>query len=135
MAILLYDGSCGLCHGAVRFLLRRDRARNLRFAPLAGGAARDILRRHGRDPGRLDTIYLVLDPGGPRERLLDKSRAILAALARLHLGWRLVALARFLPAKLLDVFYDGIARRRYRWFGRIDQSPLPAPEERARFLD
>ena len=32
--IVFFDGSCGLCHGLVRFLLARDRARWFRFAAL-----------------------------------------------------------------------------------------------------
>ncbi|HZH02738.1 MAG TPA: DCC1-like thiol-disulfide oxidoreductase family protein [Myxococcaceae bacterium] len=36
--ILFYDGGCGLCHRAVRFVLARDPAGRFRFAPLGGSA-------------------------------------------------------------------------------------------------
>lgn len=133
--ILLYDGVCGLCDRTVQFLLRRDRQGVFRFASLQGPVARKILERHGRDPELLDTVYLVIDPEQESERLLNRSRAILTALSRLHSGWRLIALLRFLPAGPLDLGYDFVARRRYRWFGRLDRCRIPTADARNRFLD
>ncbi|MEZ6020031.1 MAG: DCC1-like thiol-disulfide oxidoreductase family protein [Planctomycetota bacterium] len=34
--LVLYDGECGLCHGAVRFLLAEDTTARFRLAPLQG---------------------------------------------------------------------------------------------------
>jgi predicted DCC family thiol-disulfide oxidoreductase YuxK len=133
--ILLYDGVCGLCNDWVQFTLKRDPAGRIRFAPLQGPTAERILRRHGRDPRDLDTVYLVLHPDEPDETVLDKSRAILRVLDVLGGGWKILALARVLPRALLDFGYDFVARRRYRWFGRKDSCPIPTPEHRSRFLD
>lgn len=133
--ILLYDGVCGLCNHWVQFALARDPAAKFRFAPLQGETAKQILSRHGMDPEKLDTVYLVLDPDGPKERLLTKGRAIGRVLYELGGLWRLPALVRFLPSALLDFGYDLIANRRYRWFGKHESCPIPTPAQRARFLE
>jgi predicted DCC family thiol-disulfide oxidoreductase YuxK len=133
--LILYDGACGLCHGLCRFVLARDRRARFRFAALQGELAGAVLGRHGRDPRDLDTLYLVLDPGGPGERLLARSDAVLAILRGLGGVWRLSGALRIVPRRLRDLGYGVVARRRYRWFGRDDACPLPDPRHRARFLD
>ena len=66
--LLIYDGTCGFCHGAVRFVLRHDRKSVFRFAPLLGEVATDVMKRHGRDPAATDSMCVVLDRGTARER-------------------------------------------------------------------
>ena len=134
--IILYDGVCGLCNGFVAFVWPRDRQRRFRFAPLQGGTARAILARHGRDATTLDTVIVVVDPGAPSERLLDRSAAGLRVLAGLGGGWGLVArLLGWLPSPLLDLTYRLLARNRYRLFGRLDACAVPGPEWRERFIE
>ena len=133
--IILYDGVCGLCNRLNRFVLARDPSGRFRFAPLQGRLAGELLARHGRDPGDLDTLYLVLGHGRPDERLLGKSDAALWVLRELGGGWRAAGPLRVLPRWLRDLGYDAVARTRYRLFGRYDSCPLPAPEHRGRFLD
>jgi predicted DCC family thiol-disulfide oxidoreductase YuxK len=134
-SILFYDGVCGLCSRLVRFLLARDRDGRLKFAPLQGSFASETLARHGHDPARLDTVYLLTALGTSEERVQRKSRAVLAALTMLPGAWRLAGALRIIPRFLLDAFYDAVARVRYRVFGRTDQCRIPAPEERQRFID
>src|SRR5215813_6813650 len=133
--IILYDGVCGLCNRFNRFVLARDPGGRFSFATLQGGIAAEILARHGRDPRDLDTLYLVLAPGRPAERLLRKSDAVLRILRELGGVWRLAAGLRVLPRPIRDLGYDGVARTRYWLFGRYDTCPLPDPRHRARFLD
>jgi predicted DCC family thiol-disulfide oxidoreductase YuxK len=132
--IILYDGVCGLCHRLTHFVLARDPAGRFRFAALQGALAREILARHGRDPRDLDTLYLVLGPGRPDERLLRKSDAALRILGELGSPWWAASALRVVPRRLRDFGYDLVARTRYRLFGRYDTCPLPDPRHRARFL-
>jgi predicted DCC family thiol-disulfide oxidoreductase YuxK len=133
--LLLYDGVCGLCNRLTQFVLRHDRSDRFRYASLQGSRAGDLLCRYQRDARDLDTVYVVADYGGPGERLLWKSRAILFVLGQLGGPWRLGGILGILPRPILDRAYDFIARRRYRWFGRYDSCPLPAPGVREKFLD
>lgn len=134
-AVLLYDGVCGFCDRTVRFVLDRDGAGAFRFAPLQSDYAAAALARHGRDAADLDSVCLLVDAGGPGERLLARSDAVLAICDRLGGAWRLLALARFVPRRLRDAAYDAFARRRYRWFGRLDECPIPSPRLRERFAE
>ncbi len=133
--VILFDGVCGLCDRFVQHVLKRDRAGLFRFAPLQSDLAADVLRRHGRDPTQLSTLIVVLDLGGPDERLLVKARAALFVLKGLGGLGRCLVLVEWLPTSLLDWGYDRVARVRYRFWGRTDSCRMPRPEERARFLD
>jgi predicted DCC family thiol-disulfide oxidoreductase YuxK len=133
--IVLYDGVCALCNRLVEFILARDRAGVFRFSSLQGELARETLARHGRNPDALDTLVVLLDPGSPGERLLDRSTAALFVLQRLPGVWRIVGGAlSVVPAPLRDVVYRLVARTRYRAFGKYDACPIPPPDVRDRFL-
>ena len=132
--IVLYDGVCGLCNRTVRFLLQRDRRDRLRFASLQSAFARELLARHHKDPCDLDTVYVVIDHGQPSERLLARADAMLHAVRLVGGVWRLSAFAYLLPRSLRNRAYDVVARHRYGWFGRYDVCPIPAPEQRKKFI-
>jgi predicted DCC family thiol-disulfide oxidoreductase YuxK len=119
----------------LHFVLERDAQDRFRFAPLQGSIARALLTRHGRDPGALDTVVLVLDYASPRERVLCKARAALTILQRLGGVWTLSAALQLLPSALLDMGYDFVARHRYGWFGKYDACPVPEPRHRSKFLE
>ena len=120
----------------MHFLLRRDSAAGIRFAPLQGALAREKLGPLGGDPAQLDTLYVLVDWQSPGERVLDRSRAVLHAVAQLGGAWRLLAsTASLVPRPLADGLYGFIARRRYRVFGRFDACPLPRPEWKDRFVE
>jgi predicted DCC family thiol-disulfide oxidoreductase YuxK len=132
--IILYDGVCGLCNRLNRLVLARDPSGRFRFAALQSALAGEILARHGRDPGDLDTLWVVLAHGRPGERLLAKSDAVLWILHELGGAWRAAGALRIVPRGMRDRGYDLVARTRYRLFGRSDACPLPDPVHRARFL-
>lgn len=125
--LVLYDGVCGLCNRTVTFILRRDRTNRFRFAPAQGPTAREILARHGRNPDALETFYVVAD-----DRLYERGDAVRRVVAHLGGAWPLL---RFVPRPLLNAGYDFVARRRLRWFGRLDACPLPDPAWREKFID
>lgn len=127
--IVLFDGVCNLCHGAVRFLLERDPAARLRFASLQSGVGRALLAEHGIDADALDTIVLV-DADGAHLR----SDAALRIVRVLGPPWSWLRVLAALPRPLRDAAYDFVARNRYRWFGKKDACPMPRPEWTARFL-
>jgi len=124
-SILLYDGVCGFCNRAVRFVMKRDRRDTFRFAPLQGGFATGVLARHG----------LVIHPGLPTERLLKKARAALYVARELGPPLSATRFFGFLPDGLLNLGYDLVAKVRYKLFGKYDQCPLPNPADRYKFLD
>lgn len=124
---VLFDGYCGLCNRFVDFLLRHDRGRRLRMAPLSGTTATRLAP--GRAGGAPDSVVYVV--GG---RVLARSDAAIAALSQLGGLWSFVAVLGLVPRWLRDRIYDMVAVRRYRWFGQRDSCRLPGPGEQAWFL-
>jgi predicted DCC family thiol-disulfide oxidoreductase YuxK len=128
---LFYDGHCGLCHRAVKFVLKHDGGgRAFRFAPLQGETflARVETRRRAGLP---DSVVVLTRDG----ELLLRSGAFLHIFRRLGGGWGvLAAVLNVVPRGLLDLVYDFVARIRYRVFGRRDDlCPIVPAELRARF--
>jgi len=133
--IVLYDGVCGLCNRLVQFLLKHDYNDSFRFASLQGELAKTLLTRHGKDPGDLDTVYVVKSYGLSDEALLARSDAILFMLVKLGGIWKLAIVGRVLPRTLRDLVYKFVARNRYRVFGKHESCLLPDPKHRGKFLD
>ncbi len=128
-ALVLFDGVCNLCNGAVNFIIDRDPEGYFRFAPLQSEIAQSYLE----DPSlgqELSTIVLV--EGG---NTYVRSSAALRIARHLTGPWRLLALALLVPRPLRDLVYDWIAANRYDWFGKRDQCRMPTPELKNRFLD
>jgi predicted DCC family thiol-disulfide oxidoreductase YuxK len=129
--IVLYDGVCGFCNGSVRWLAAHDRDARLHYAPLQGATAAALRARHPEIPTELETIAYVEEDG----RVSMQSAAVFRVLRELPAPWRWIgALRGLLPHALWDAAYRAFARRRYRWFGRLEACPIPPPALRARIL-
>lgn len=121
---VFYDGSCGLCHGAVRFLLAEDSRASLRFAPLDSEAFAAAVPPERR--AALPDSIVVLTGAG---RLETRSDATLYLASRLGGIWRLLSwVGRIVPRSLRDRVYDAVAAARYRVFGRREESCPLLPE-------
>jgi len=57
--VILYDGVCNLCNGAVNFMLDWDTSARFRLAALQSPAGRRLLARCGRSPDDISSIVLV----------------------------------------------------------------------------
>lgn len=134
--LVVFDGECGLCNRAVRWLLRRDRDDRLRFAPSTHPALASVLTRSALAPLTAQTILVLRHPERADAEFLYRSDAILACLRLLPEPWpMLAALAGYVPRAVRDAGYRVIARWRYRIWGRYASCPIPTAEERKRFLD
>ena len=127
---IFYDGHCGLCHGFVRFIVRRDRAASFEFAPLFGEY---FVRKlsSAQQTGLPDSAAVLTENG----KVLVKSDALVHVLAAIGGVWKLAAsLLGVLPRSLRDFGYDAVASVRKSVFGtRQDVCPALPPELRNRF--
>ena len=126
--LVLYDGSCGLCHCFVRFVVQRDPRGVHHFAALESSAGRKLLAQHGLAQ-EVDSTVLVDEAG-----LHIESTAALRILRRLRWPWPLLGLFLCVPRSLRDCVYRMVARRRRRWFGDATGCPVLDPALRSRFL-
>lgn len=128
--MIFFDGECGLCHRAVRFVLDHDREGQYRFAPLGGqtflSQVPEVVRSRLPDT-------LVVSPGD--DRFLLRSDGVLYVLDNLGGPWRALGrVVAWLPRRFRDSLYDAIAARRARLFSSPSQEcPVGEPELRRRF--
>jgi predicted DCC family thiol-disulfide oxidoreductase YuxK len=129
---LFYDGTCGLCHRCVRFLLAEDEHGRWHFAPLDGKAFRERVPEDRRR-GLPDSLVLRTESG----TLLTRSTAVLHIAQRLGGIWRLLGGgAALVPRALRDAIYDLVARFRHRLFSRPREAcPIVPDRLRDRFLE
>lgn len=129
---IFYDGTCGLCHLAVLFVLRYERRgeESFRFAPLQGSTFAAVAA--ALEQSSLPDSLVVQTARG---HLLVRSDGVLHILEKVGGGWRLAAgLLRIVPRSLRDRTYDLVARLRGRFFGRPEAvCPTVDRELRERF--
>jgi predicted DCC family thiol-disulfide oxidoreductase YuxK len=129
--VLIYDGRCGLCHRAVRHILKYDRTGKFRFAANTTPTGLSLLAEAGFESGKPpETMVLLAD-----DRVFTHSAAAFEIARQLGGIHALAAPGRLVPRVLRDRLYSLVARLRYRIFGKYDACRLPSPAERARFLD
>ncbi|MFB0905115.1 MAG: thiol-disulfide oxidoreductase DCC family protein [Nonlabens sp.] len=127
--IVLFDGVCNLCNGAILFLIKRDKNDRFRFAPLESEVGKKLLLKHQIDPSKIDSIVLVSD-----NTAFTKATAALNISRHLSGLWPLLYSLIIIPNFITDAVYDFIARNRYRWFGKKESCMIPTPELQSKFL-
>jgi predicted DCC family thiol-disulfide oxidoreductase YuxK len=128
---VLFDGVCNLCESTVRFIIRRDKHAEFRFAALQSDVAQKLMSDHQYAEGDLSSVLLVIN-----KQFYRKSSAGLQIAKRLNGAWPLLYYLFFwVPRFIADPIYDFIGNRRYRWFGQKKECWIPTDDLRRRFLD
>ena len=117
--LILFDGVCGLCSRACRFVSKHDRSGYFRFVPIQLAEGRPLAEQLGIDPQRPDSFAFVA-----KGQAYIKSEAALR-IARELPGWQWTWVLHLIPMVIRDEVYDLVARNRYRWFGRREACVLP----------
>ncbi|WP_291784974.1 DCC1-like thiol-disulfide oxidoreductase family protein [Cecembia sp.] len=127
--IVLFDGVCNLCNGAVDFIIKRDKGQNFKVAALQDEMVKKILESYQIEGDYLDSIVLIRG-----EKVFYKSRAALEISRKLNALWPIFYGLIIIPAFIRDPIYNWIARNRYKWFGKKETCRLPNEEEQNKFL-
>ena len=128
-SVVLFDGVCNLCNGAVNFIMDRDPLQCFQFASLQSEAGQQLLAHHGLSSYYLDSLVLVA-----QGKVFTKSTAALTIARRLDGFWPICYVFIVVPSVIRNFFYDIVARNRYRLFGKSDTCRYPTEAERTRFL-
>ncbi|MCI0351688.1 MAG: DCC1-like thiol-disulfide oxidoreductase family protein [Acidobacteriales bacterium] len=128
--IVFYDGTCALCHGAVRWSLAEIKAGTVRYAPLQGREFASLAAEH-KELQAIDSVVVADEKG-----YFVASRAVIRLLRAAGGIWAVLAFGlTLIPSRLRDAAYRGIARIRYKVFGRkTELCPLLPAHLRARFI-
>ena len=128
-SIILFDGVCNLCNGAVNFVIKRDPGNVFKFAPLQEKQGALLLKTHAIDIQKLDSIVLI-----ENENVYTKSSAALRIARKLSGLWPLFFVLLIIPSFIRDGVYDFIAKNRYKWFGKKEQCMIPTLGLKEKFL-
>jgi predicted DCC family thiol-disulfide oxidoreductase YuxK len=137
-SLLLYDGLCGFCNNAVRWVIKHDHADHFRFAPQQSVLAANLLAHSGIDREAMlagNSVYLLLNPGTANQQLLTRSDVGVNIMMLLGGRWRILGKTlRAIPPFLRNAAYSLFARNRYRFTRKYQSCPIPTAAERIKFL-
>jgi predicted DCC family thiol-disulfide oxidoreductase YuxK len=127
--IILFDGVCNLCNGAVDFIIRRDKKNHFKFISLQDNLARKLLKNFRIKEEIPDSIILIRG-----NQIFYKSRAALEISKKLSGIWPVFFSFIVIPPIFRDPIYDWVAKNRYGWFGKKESCRLPTEDEKSKFL-
>ena len=129
-SVILFDGVCNLCNGAVDFILRRDKGDHFRFASLQSKQAEVLLKEFEYCNHDFDTFILIQN-----NKIYTRSNAALRVVKKLGYPWKILYVFILIPRPLRDSIYKFVAKNRYRWFGKRIKCRGTAKNEISKFLE
>ncbi len=128
--VILFDGVCNLCSGAVQYVIKHDAKKQFLFASLQSNFGQQVLQQYNLS--NIDFNSFILLKNG---KIYLKSTAALLVAKQLQGAISWLYLFRVVPTFIRNVVYNVIAKNRYKWFGKQDACWLPTPQLKYRFLD
>lgn len=114
--ILFFDSDCLFCNFWVQFILKKDKKKQIYFAPLqltqdfpADYAEKYLFPIVGEKYKKLNTLYLYREG-----KVYEKSQAVLKICELLGGYFHLLLIFRLIPTFVSDFFYDLIAKNRHK---------------------
>ena len=120
--IIYYDGECGLCHLAVKFILRVDSKSKFYFSPLSN---LDINLKN------IDSI--ILKRGN---KVFYEGMAIIMIFENIDNNWNYLAkVLKLIPINVLDTAYRWVSRNRAKFSEKkISSCPIVPSCYQKRFI-
>ncbi|MEC0696736.1 thiol-disulfide oxidoreductase DCC family protein [Bacillus atrophaeus] len=127
--VLLFDGVCNLCNGAVQFIIKRDPDGLISFSSLQSETGQRLLKLNGLPTEYFDSFVFIEDG-----KVYTKSTAAIKVFRHLRGAWRFSVVLLAVPRPVRNMVYSLIAKNRYKWFGKKNECMLPSPAIKKRFL-
>ena len=127
--IILFDGVCNLCNGAVQFVIKNDKKGQFRFAALQSDIGIELSKKYNLPTETMNTFVAIID-----DKSYTRSTAALEVARLLGGPFAVAYVFIVIPSFIRDGIYDWISKNRYRWFGKKESCMVPTPELRERFL-
>ena len=120
--VIYYDGECGLCHLAIRFILRVDSKNNFYFSPLSN---LDINLKN------IDSI--ILKRGN---KVFYEGMAIIMIFENIDNNWNYLAkVLKLIPINVLDTAYRWVSRNRAKIsVKKVSSCPMVPSSYQKRFI-
>ncbi len=127
--IVIFDGVCNLCNGAVNFIIKRDPEGVFAFTPMQSDLAQELINKHKIHNVGVDTFLLIKN-----DQCYVFSSAALEIAKDLSGFWYAFNIFKFVPIIIRDFLYKLFARNRYTLFGRQETCMVPTEGMRSRFV-
>ena len=120
--IIYYDGECGLCHVAVKFILRVDSKNKFYFSPLSN---------FDNNLKNIDSI--ILKSG---DKVFYESQAIIMVFEKIDNNWNYLAkVLKIFPINVLDIAYRWVSRNRTKIsVKKVSSCPIVPSNYKKRFI-
>jgi predicted DCC family thiol-disulfide oxidoreductase YuxK len=128
--VILFDGVCNLCSGAVQFIIKHDPHQHFRFASLQSELGQQVLAKYQLPTQDFESFILW-----ENEKLYTKSTGALRVAKKMNRLFSLWYIFIIVPPFIRDGIYHFIAKNRYQWFGKKTACWIPTPSLKRLFLD
>jgi predicted DCC family thiol-disulfide oxidoreductase YuxK len=126
--VLLFDGDCMFCSRWVQFVIANEKSPFLLFSPLDSSYAKYLLKKHGLDPTKLDSVVLI-----EGKQAFTHSDAVIEILKYLKPPLNLMRNLQVVPQSWRNKVYRLVARNRYRFNSLITHCAYPSTDLKDRF--
>jgi len=112
-SIIIYDGICNLCTGAVLFISRNDKKKQFRYVPLQSEEGEKLLLKSEVSGNGLSSVIYISSG-----QIYTRSSAVLHILRVMGGRWKIFFVFILVPPFIRNLIYILIAKLRYRIFGK-----------------
>jgi len=128
-AISVFDDVCVLCNNFAKFVYRKDKNNFFLFTGIQSQFIKNSYPSLLKDGILSNGIMLIYG-----DKLYYKTDAVIFIFSQLN-GFKLLSkMFKIFPTSLRNLFYNLIAKNRYKIFGKTDTCYLISKEERGRLL-
>ena len=114
-SVIIFDVDCLLCNRFVQIVSLIDKKDNIYFTKLSGKTANDILSNN-KNLVDVDSIIFYLNGN-----IYIKSDAVIRISKSLGFPYNMMSIFKIFPRSMRDIFYDFVARNRYKFFGKANK--------------
>ena len=120
--VIYYDGECGLCHLAVRFILKVDSKSKFYFSPLSN-----------LDNNLKNIDSIILKKGN---KVFYEGQAIIMIFEDIDNNWNYLAnVLKLIPINVLDTAYRWVSRNRAKVsVKKVSSCPIVPSSYQKRFI-
>ena len=120
--VIYYDGECGLCHLAVKFILRVDSKSKFYFSPLSN-----------LDNNLKNIDSIILKKGN---KVFYEGQAVIMIFENIDNNWNYLAkVLKLVPINLLDAAYRWVSRNRAKVsVKKVSSCPIVPSYYQKRFI-
>ena len=128
-SIIIFDGVCNFCNGAINFIIKHDPEKMFTFTPMQTELAKSLMKKHKITNVGIDTFLLVKN-----NQCYIWTNAAFEISKDLSGYWYLSNILKIIPRPIRDFLYRIFARNRYTLFGKQNTCMSPTAETKDRFV-